>query len=252
VAGLAAMAQQAAIAEQALWNIENAARAAQSAMLATAISSLKSTALQAAGTLGASAALQEYETNARTVSQVGGYLAKSGMDTTEVQFNLEAMTARLNNTTMDQVRALEAEQAALTRATGSAGGGGGGGSGLSGYTKAMQGATIAGQEFNQSLSGLQSAVSGALSGALSVDVGVKAEDFLPREDEINENARRLADIMVNGFKGQDWLGEFAAEVPDVFEALQAAGNPQEAAARMLQDFQDGLLTGLIDKDAVKE
>lgn len=99
---------------------------------------------------------------------------------------------------------------------------------------------------------LSGKVSGVLSGALNLDVGVNPEDFLPREDAVNENARRLADIMVNGFKGQDWLGEFAAEAPNVYEALLTAGDPKQAAAQMLRDFQAGLVPELIDKEAVKE
>jgi hypothetical protein len=74
----------------------------------------------------------------------------------------------------------------------------------------------------------------------------------PREDAINENARRLADIAVNGLKDQDWLGEFGNEVPDIWRMIRTAQNPQEEAARLLQDFQDGLLTSPIDKQKAKE
>ena len=85
--------------------------------------------------------------------------------------------------------------------------------------------------------------------------GVDANDLLPREDAVNENARRLADIAVNGFKGQDWMGEFASEVPDIFAQLKESGDPQGTAAQLLRDFQDGLLNGtevLIDREAAKE
>ena len=70
----------------------------------------------------------------------------------------------------------------------------------------------------------------------------------PREDEINENARRLADIAKNGLKGQEWLDEFQSEVPDIWKMIRLAQNPQEEAARLLADFQDGLLTSPIDKE----
>lgn len=76
--------------------------------------------------------------------------------------------------------------------------------------------------------------------------------LLPREDEINENARRLADIAVNGFKGQDWLGKFKAEVPDIWKALEESGDPRATAARLLQRFQDGLEPELLDKEKAKE
>ena len=82
--------------------------------------------------------------------------------------------------------------------------------------------------------------------------GVNAEDFLPREDAVNENARRLADIMVNGLTGQDWLGEFAAEVPGIWEEIQNSGDPAGTAAQILKDFQDGLRPELIDRGKAKE
>ena len=106
-------------------------------------------------------------------------------------------------------------------------------------------------------SNLQSKVQGVLSGALDPGVGVDPDDVLaalgfPREDEINENARRLADIAKNGLKGQDWLAEFQREVPDIWQMIRLAQNPQEEAARLLRDFQDGLLTSPIDKGMAKE
>jgi hypothetical protein len=107
-----------------------------------------------------------------------------------------------------------------------------------------------------SLDDLRGKVQGVLSGALDTGVGVKASDFLPREDDINENARRLADIAVNGFKGQDWLGEFATEAPAAYQEIMAqvaAGvDAKTAAAKIYQDFQAGLRPDLIDKGLVKE
>lgn len=104
---------------------------------------------------------------------------------------------------------------------------------------------------------LQSKVAGVLSGALDPGVGVDPQAMLekmgvPRADAINENARRLADIAANGLKGQDWLGEFQKEVPDIWKMIRLAQNPQEEAAHLLQDFQDGLLTSPIDKAKAKE
>jgi hypothetical protein len=125
---------------------------------------------------------------------------------------------------------------------------------LGGMAKGMSAVEQAAKSAYNSLKG---SVEGILGGALNLDVlggdaGKKMEELLPREDAVNENARRLADIMVNGFKDQSWLEEFKTEVPDVFAALAESGNPQQAAAQMLQNFQDGLLPGLIDKEAVKE
>ena len=103
--------------------------------------------------------------------------------------------------------------------------------------------------------GAQSALdtlTGKVQSVLSLDAGVDAASLLPREDAVNENARRLADIAVNGFKGQDWLGAFAESVPDIFQALSESGDPKGAAAQMLRDFQDGLVPDLLDKDRAKE
>jgi hypothetical protein len=113
------------------------------------------------------------------------------------------------------------------------------------------------REAERAFSDLQSAVEGVLSGALDPGVGVDPDKLLeamgfPREDAINENARRLADIAANGLKDQDWLGEFGAEVPDIWRMIRTAQNPQEEAARLLKDFQDGLLTAPIDKAKAKE
>ena len=107
-------------------------------------------------------------------------------------------------------------------------------------------------QVNEEYNKLVSTVSGVLSGALNVDVGVKASDFLPREDDINENARRLADIMVNGLTGQDWMSQFKASVPDLYQALTESGDPKTAAATMLREFEQGLRPELIDKEAAKE
>jgi hypothetical protein len=109
----------------------------------------------------------------------------------------------------------------------------------------------------QAFEDIESAVSGVLQGALDPGVGVDPQKILegmgfPRADAINENARRLADIAANGLKDQDWLGAFQSEVPDIWKMIRLAQNPQEEAARLLQDFQDGLLTSPIDKAKAKE
>lgn len=119
---------------------------------------------------------------------------------------------------------------ALKRAV-SAGGGGAGGASI--------------------LDDIQSKVQGILGGSLNLDVGVDPAQFLPREDAVNENARRLADIMQNGLKGQSWLEEFKNEVPGIFDEIAASGDIQGSAARILQEFQQGLRPELIDKEAVK-
>lgn len=97
---------------------------------------------------------------------------------------------------------------------------------------------------------LQSTVTGVLRGMW--DSGVDAEQFFPREDAVNENARRLADIAVNGLKGQDWLSEFRSEVPGIWDEIANADDPQKRAQELLRDFQRGLRPELIDKERAKE
>ena len=110
----------------------------------------------------------------------------------------------------------------------------------------------AAQRVNQEFESLRGSVAGVLQSALNVDVGVDVADFLPREDAVNEQARRLADIMVNGLTGQDWVGAFAEGAPDIYKMLTESGDPKAAAARLLADFQDGLVPELIDKDKAKD
>lgn len=108
------------------------------------------------------------------------------------------------------------------------------------------------KEINSEYEKVKSTIDGIISSAIGPVAGVDANDLLPREDAVNENARRLADIAVNGFKGQDWLGEFALEAPDVFEELKNSSDPKATAAQILKDFQDGLRPDLLDKDRAKE
>lgn len=104
---------------------------------------------------------------------------------------------------------------------------------------------------SSAISSLQGAVGSVLGEATSLDVGVNPADFMPREDAVNEDARRLADVMVNGFKSP-WAAYFEKEFPELWSELTAGGDIQAAAARVLADFQAGLRPELIDRDAVKE
>jgi hypothetical protein len=118
------------------------------------------------------------------------------------------------------------------------GGGGGGGGGATG---AIDGLGV-------SLDNLRGKVEGILGNALSVDVGVNPADFLPREDAVNEDARRLADVMVKGFESP-WYEFLSQKFPGMFDG---AGDIKEKAAAIMRDFQSGLRPELIDKEAVKE
>jgi len=101
------------------------------------------------------------------------------------------------------------------------------------------------------LDGIGSKVQGLLSGALDVGVGPDPSSLLPREDALNEDARRLADVMVNGFSSP-WAAYFQSEFPALFQQMTAGGDIKAGAATMLQEFEQGLRPELINQDMVKE
>lgn len=105
---------------------------------------------------------------------------------------------------------------------------------------------------NQEFEDLKGKVSGVLTDALNVDMGDASIDkLLPREDAVNENARRLAAIMNEGLANQPWLEEFKNEVPGIFAEIASAPDARVAAAKIMQDFQAGMRPELIDKEAAK-
>lgn len=110
------------------------------------------------------------------------------------------------------------------------------------------GISSVGDEFDD----LRSKVQGVIDQSTTLDVGLNPADFLPREDAINENARRLAAIMRDGLGNQEWLEEFKTEVPGIFDEIANSGDPQAAAARILQEFQAGMRPELLDKGLIKE
>lgn len=120
------------------------------------------------------------------------------------------------------------------------------------WASSLDKVSSASSDIEKSLSDLQSRSLSAVQEATQLDVGLNPEDFLPREDAVNENARRLAAIMRDGFANQPWLEEFKNEVPGVFNELVASGDPRTAAAKIMQEFQSGLRPELLDLNAIKE
>lgn len=106
------------------------------------------------------------------------------------------------------------------------------------------------KEVNQEYNNLQSKVGGVLSGALNDIGGVDLDSILPRQDAVNEDARRLADVAVKGFDSP-WAEYFRTKFPELFAELTAGGDVKVAAAQILRDFQDGLRPELLDKDRAK-
>jgi hypothetical protein len=115
-------------------------------------------------------------------------------------------------------------------------------------------------EMEKAFDKVKGAAQGVIQSALNPGVGVDPNAILEsmglREDAVNENARRLADIAQNGLKDQSWLPVFKDSAPqawaDLMEAQSAGGDIRAAAARLLLDFQDGLRPDLLDKEKAKD
>lgn len=103
------------------------------------------------------------------------------------------------------------------------------------------------QEFNNLTSKMGSVISGALSNL----GGVNVDSLLPRQDDVNEDARRLASIALDGFSSP-WVDYFKNQFPDLWSEITASGDIRGNAAQILKDFQDGLRPELLDKDKAKE
>lgn len=198
-------------------------------LAAGAASSLASSYKGAISALGVEGAFEGYETaNERLQKQIELW-EQMGLPAERIDFLIAA-----------QVDTISDANRALTQTK----------TGLSDAEKAAQ--KLA-SETERAFESLKSKVAGVLQGALDPGVGVDPADFLPREDAINEDARRLADVAVNGFQSP-WAGYLQEKFPELFsQAFDASGGDvQQAAARILRDFQDGLNPQLIDKAAAKE
>jgi hypothetical protein len=209
-----------------------AARTAIASVQSSQAAGLRSSLLGMAGDLGAGAALGKYkeinaELDARTQRmQTWGYTAE------QIEF---ANVAWIDNTIgalREQVTAIDAVGAAASSA----------GSAVGSMQSSLQ-------------SSIESMVGGQLQGALSLDVAWPGMEG-PRQDDVNENARRLAAIANEGLIGQDWLGEFAAEAPATYADLMlkiAEGMDAQGAARLLLgEFQSGLRPDLLDFEMIKQ
>jgi hypothetical protein len=106
-----------------------------------------------------------------------------------------------------------------------------------------------GSSIDSELNSLTGRIKSVLSGALKsgIDVG----SLLPREDAVEEPARRLADIAVRGFESP-WTEYIKTTFPEIWEQLQSSGDPKGAAASILRDFEAGLRPELLDKSRAKE
>ena len=96
---------------------------------------------------------------------------------------------------------------------------------------------------------VKGAIDSVLSGALNTGVGVDAESLLPRQDAINEDARRLADVAVNGY-ASPWADFLQNKFPGMFD-MASGVDLKTQAATLLRDFEAGLVPQLIDKETAK-
>lgn len=228
----------------------DATRASLAATQSAALGKLESAAMGAigAGAMSASEAARIYGPAEERLRAQQKALEAVGYEGAELKFKMEELAARSAEPFTNATEATrEAEREARKYASALSGSGGGGGGSV----------TDAVAEAEAAFESLRGKVAGVLSGALDTGTGVDPDKALeamgfPRADAINENARRLADIAANGLKGQDWLGEFQKEVPDIWNMIRLAQNPQAEAAMLLRDFQDGLLTSPIDRGMAKE
>jgi hypothetical protein len=85
--------------------------------------------------------------------------------------------------------------------------------------KVNKAAAAAVKAVNAEYEDLKSKVSGVLSGALSDVGGVDVNSILPRQDSVSEDARRLADVAVNGF-ASPWADYLSNKFPVTFSRLR--------------------------------
>lgn len=166
-----------------------------------------------------------------------GALKQQLKDGTLTQTEFDYQLARLDDTLTGTFDSIQEADAAAKRFA------------AQGLTDAKNAANAAQQAFDS----LQSKVAGVLSGSL--DSGVNLDELLPRRDSVEEDARRLADVAVNGFNSP-WLDYFKDKFPALFQQYLAGATSESGiktqAANLLRDFQDGLRPELLDKDTAKE
>ena len=116
------------------------------------------------------------------------------------------------------------------------------GAGAGGMADAMDQAT---QRMHQALDGPRScALKDSTKGLIPLD------DLLPRQDEVDEPARRMADIAIKGFTSP-WFEGLSNLFPE--EVLAAGeGKVKEFAARMVSEHQKGLTNILYDTDTAAQ
>jgi hypothetical protein len=198
---------------------------------------LRSMWIGAAGALGAATAFSGWQKQQKELDVLVQTWSQYGrMSGEQLEFAKAAWLDEQNAALMEQVQALTAVDTAAGRAASG---------GLSDFDSRL----------SSIRSSVESSVQAMVSSALDLsDISWPGQDgpAASSGDAINENAKRLAAIANEGLIGQDWLGEFAAEVPDIFAALTASADPKAAAAQLLTEFQQGLRPELLDFEMIKQ
>lgn len=190
--------------------------------------SLRSAWLGAAGALGAAQALSGFQEQQKVLSSLRQEWYYMGLEGDEVAFRESQFLAHNNSLIQDQEKA------------------------ITDATSAMQAHGSAVSAVEKQYNDLSGKVSSALQGATSLDpIGVNPTDFLPRADAVQEDAFRLADVMVNGFNSP-WAAYFKDKFPAMWDEITAGGDVQAGAAKVLEQFQQGLRPELLNFDQLKE
>lgn len=195
------------------------------------IERLKSAALGAVDLFGAAEAQGRFDEARNSLIEMQELWRAQGRGVEEIAFLSEAYIRDFTSGIGD----IRSEMAKLERGTDS-------------YASALRDAEA---EAERAFGRIESAVSSVLSAALDVGVGIDFSELLPRADAINEDARRLADVAVHGFESP-WADYFRTHFPQLFDDLFFAADPKAAAARLLQEFEQGLRPELINRELVKE
>lgn len=120
--------------------------------------------------------------------------------------------------------------------------------------KATGSATKATKQLTEAYSALNSLVGSAVGDALNDFGGASIEDYLPGGgDNVDAPSRRIADVMVKGFNSP-WVDYFKNTFPELFTTYMAAagGDIQKASAKLLSDYNKGMVPQLIDRNNLKE
>ena len=198
-------------------------------MTASATAGIKSSFIGAVGKLGATGALSGYkEMSAELVKQTEQWKSQ-GILGDELLFKQAEF--------VHQVQSANSELGKTVRTTAK-------------IPEHVKEAQRAAEEMQRAFDNLTGQIGGLINQSLNIGVGVDPDSFLPREDAINEDARRLADVMVNGF-ASPWASYFEQEFPSLWADLASGGDIQQSAARVLQEFQKGLRPELMDREAIK-